>query len=237
MSVHIGAKKGDIAEVVLMPGDPLRAEYIAENYLQDAICYNKVRGMYGFTGTYRGLRVSVQGSGMGIPSISIYAHELINEFGVKRLIRVGSCGSLQKHVRIRDMVFGMAASHDSGINDRRFPSMTYAPTADYSLLENAVSAARAKDYRFHVGNILSTDTFYNDDMELWKQWAAFGVLAVEMEGASIYTLAAKFGVQALTILTVSDHLATGEQTSSEERQKTFTQMMEVALETAVRTAE
>ncbi|HDQ14600.1 MAG TPA: purine-nucleoside phosphorylase [Sediminispirochaeta sp.] len=233
MSIHIGAQAGDVADTVLMPGDPLRAQFIAENYLENAVQYNKVRGMYGFTGTYRGQRVSVQGSGMGIPSISIYAHELINEFGVKKLIRVGSCGSMQKDVHIRDMVFGMAASHDSGINDRRFPAMTYAPTADFELLEKAVAAARSRDYTFHVGNILSTDTFYNDDLELWKQWAAFGVLAVEMEGAALYTLAAKFGVQALTILTVSDHLLSQEQTSSEERQKTFTQMMEVALEAAV----
>jgi len=170
---------------------------------------------------------------MGIPSIGIYAHELINDFGVKRLMRIGSCGSLQKHVKIRDIVFGMAASHDSGINDRRFPDMTYAPTADFTLLETAVNSARSKNYQFHVGNILSTDTFYNDDPDLSKQWAAFGVLAVEMEGAALYTLASKFGVQALTMLTVSDHLVTGEQTTSEEREKTFTQMMEVALETAV----
>ena len=233
MSIHIGAQKGEIAEVVLMPGDPMRAGFIAENYLEGAKKYNDVRGMYGFTGTYRGSRVSVQGSGMGIPSISIYTHELINEFGVKRLMRIGSCGSLRKEVRVRDMVFGMAASHDSGINDRRFPGMTYAPTADFSLLEKAVAEARKKKIPFHVGNILSTDTFYNDDTDLWKQWAAFGVMAVEMEGAALYTLAAKFGVQALTMLTVSDHLVTGELTSSEEREKTFTDMMEVALETAV----
>jgi len=233
MSVHIGANPGDIAEVVLMPGDPLRAQFIAQNYLSNPVQYNKVRGMYGFTGTYKGTPVSVQGSGMGIPSIGIYAHELINDFGVKRLMRIGSCGSLQEHVKIRDIVFGMAASHDSGINDRRFPDMTYAPTADFTLLETAVNAARGKGYQFHVGNILSTDTFYNDDPDLSKQWAAFGVLAVEMEGAALYTLASKFGVQALTMLTVSDHLVTGEQTTSEEREKTFTQMMEVALETAV----
>ncbi|MDZ7794001.1 MAG: purine-nucleoside phosphorylase [Spirochaetia bacterium] len=233
MSVHIGANPGDVAEVVLMPGDPLRAQFIAENYLSNPVQYNKVRGMYGFTGTYKGSPVSVQGSGMGIPSIGIYAHELINDFGVKRLMRIGSCGSLQKHVKIRDIVFGMAASHDSGINDRRFPDMTYAPTADFTLLETAVNSARGKGYQFHVGNILSTDTFYNDDPDLSKQWAAFGVLAVEMEGAALYTLASKFGVQALTMLTVSDHLVTGEQTTSEEREKTFTQMMEVALETAV----
>ncbi len=233
MSVHIGANPGDIAEVVLLPGDPLRAKFIAENYLSNPVQYNQVRGMYGFTGTYKGTPVSVQGSGMGIPSIGIYAHELINDFGVKRLMRIGSCGSLQEHVKIRDIVFGMAASHDSGINDRRFPDMTYAPTADFTLLETAVNSARGKGYQFHVGNILSTDTFYNDDPDLSKQWAAFGVLAVEMEGAALYTLASKFGVQALTMLTVSDHLVTGEQTTSEEREKTFTQMMEVALETAV----
>lgn len=233
MSVHIGAQKGDIADVVLLPGDPLRAQFIAENYLSDPVQYNKVRGMYGYTGTYKGTPVSVQGSGMGIPSISIYAHELINDYGVQRLMRIGSCGSMQKDVKIRDLVFGMASSHDSAINDRRFPDMTYAPIADFGLLEKAVDTARDKGYRFHVGNILSTDLFYNDDQELWKQWAAFGVLAVEMEGAALYTLASKFGVQALTMLTVSDHLVTGEQTTSEEREKTFTQMMEVALETAV----
>ena len=233
MSIHIGAKEGDIADVVLLPRDPLRAQFIAENYLTNPVQYNKVRGMYGFTGTYKGSKVSVQGSGMGIPSISIYTHELINNFGVKRLMRIGSCGSMQEHVKIRDIVFGMASSHDSGINDRRFPDMTYAPIADYTLLETAVNAARKKGYNFHVGNILSTDTFYNDDADLWKQWAAFGVLAVEMEGAALYTLASKFGAQALTMLTVSDHLVTGDQTTSEEREKTFTQMMEVALETAV----
>jgi purine-nucleoside phosphorylase len=233
MSIHIGAQKGEIAEVVLLPGDPLRAQFIAENYLKGVKRYNEVRGMYGFTGTYKGCRVSVQGSGMGIPSISIYTHELIHDFGVQRLIRIGSCGSLREEVKVRDMVFGMAASHDSGINERRFPGMTYAPTADFGLLEKAVAEARKKGTPFHVGNILSTDTFYNDDPELWKQWAAFGVMAVEMEGAALYTLAAKFGVQALTMLTVSDHLVTGELTTSEERQKTFTDMMEIALETAV----
>lgn len=233
MSVHIGAQKGDIADVVLLPGDPLRAQFIAENYLSNPVQYNKVRGMYGYTGSYKGTPVSVQGSGMGIPSISIYAHELINDYGVQRLMRIGSCGSMQKNVKIRDLVFGMASSHDSAINDRRFPDMTYAPIADFGLLEKAVNTARNKGYPFHVGNILSTDLFYNDDQDLWKQWAAFGVLAVEMEGAALYTLASKFGVRALTMLTVSDHLVTGEQTSSEEREKTFTQMMEVALETAI----
>jgi purine-nucleoside phosphorylase len=233
MSIHIGAKKGDIAEAVLMPGDPLRAQYIAENYLENPVLYNEVRGMYGYTGTYQGKRVSVQGSGMGIPSISIYAEELIRDYGVKRLFRVGSCGSLQEDVRIRDMVFGIAASTDSSITTHRFKGMNYAPAADYELLERAVQAARRKGYDYHIGNILSTDTFYDDDPDAWKLWARYGVLAVEMEAAGLYTAAAKYGVQALTILTVSDQLVTGEQTTSEERQKTFTQMMEVALEAAV----
>ncbi len=233
MSIHIGAERGDIAETVLMPGDPLRAKFIAENYLSNAKLYNEVRGMYGYTGTYRGTPVSVQGSGMGVPSISIYTNELINEFGVKRLFRVGSCGSMQKDVAIRDMVFAMTASHDSGINRQRFPDMTYAPVADYGLLESAVGQARKKDLSFHVGNVLSTDTFYNDDPDSWKIWSEFGVLAVEMEAAGLYSLASKYGVQALAILTVSDQLVTGEKTSSEDREKTFTDMMEVALETAV----
>ncbi|MFP4618329.1 MAG: purine-nucleoside phosphorylase [Spirochaetaceae bacterium] len=233
MSIHIAAKKGDIAETILMPGDPLRAKFIAENYLSEPTLYNEVRGMYGYTGRYKGERVSVQGSGMGIPSISIYVNELISEYGVKRLFRVGSCGAMQKKVKIRDMVFAMAASHDSAINRQRFPDMTYAPVGDFGLLRKAVSEAERRNLDFHVGNILSTDTFYNDDPESSKRWSNFGVLAVEMEAAALYTLAAKYGVEALTILTVSDHLVTGEQTSSAEREKTFTDMMEVALETAV----
>jgi purine-nucleoside phosphorylase len=232
MSIHIGANKGDIAEAVLMPGDPLRAKFIAENYLENPRLYNEVRGMYGYTGTYKGKPVSVQGSGMGIPSIMIYAEELVRDYGVKRLFRVGSCGSMQKDVNIRDMVFGIAASTDSSVAQHRFREMNYAPAADYALLEKAVAQARKSGYTHHVGNILSTDTFYDDDPDAWKLWANYGVLAVEMEAAGLYTVAAKYGVQALTILTVSDQLVTGEQTTSEERQKTFTQMMEVALEAA-----
>jgi purine-nucleoside phosphorylase len=216
-----------------MPGDPLRAKFIAENYLENARLYNEVRGMYGYTGTYKGQRVSVQGSGMGIPSIVIYAEELVKDYGVKRLFRVGSCGSMQEHVHIRDMVFGIAASTDSALTTHRFKGMNYAPAADYHLLEKAVQVARSSGYPHHIGNILSTDTFYDDDPEAWKLWARYGVLAVEMEAAGLYSVAAKHGVQALTILTVSDQLVTGEQTTSEERQKTFTQMMEVALEAAV----
>ncbi len=233
MSIHIGAKQGDIAEAVLLPGDPLRAKFIAENYLENPVLYNEVRGMYGYTGTYKGQPVSVQGSGMGIPSISIYAEELIRDYGVKRLLRVGSCGSMQKHVNIRDMVFGIAASSDSSLTTHRFRGMNFAPAADFGLLEKAVQVARQSGYTHHAGNILSTDTFYDDDPDAWKLWAKYGVLAVEMEATGLYTAAAKYGVQALTILTVSDQLVTGEQTTSEERQKTFTQMMEVALETAI----
>lgn len=231
MSVHINAKEGQIAESILLPGDPLRAKFIAENFLQDVICYNEVRGMYGFTGTYKGKKVSVQGTGMGIPSISIYVNELIQSYGVKNLIRVGTCGSFQESVKVRDMVIGMAASTDSNINRVRFNGRDFAPTASFKLLKKAYDIAVEKGIDPKVGNIFSSDNFYNDNPEDWKKWAKFGCLAVEMEAAALYTLAAKYGVDALTILTVSDHLVTGELTTAEERQKTFTSMMEVALET------
>ncbi|MTK11978.1 MAG: purine-nucleoside phosphorylase [Clostridiaceae bacterium] len=231
MSVHINAKEGQIAESILLPGDPLRAKFIAENFLQDVICYNEVRGMYGFTGTYKGKKVSVQGTGMGVPSISIYVNELIQSYGVKNLIRVGTCGSFQESVKVRDMVIGMAASTDSNINKIRFNGRDFAPTASFKLLKKAYDIAVEKGIDPKVGNIFSSDTFYHDDPDAWKHWAKFGCLAVEMEAAGLYTLAAKYGVDALTILTVSDHLVTGELTTAEERQKTFTSMMEVALET------
>ncbi|MBI6872337.1 purine-nucleoside phosphorylase [Clostridium aciditolerans] len=231
MSVHINAKEGQIAESILLPGDPLRAKFIAENFLQDVICYNEVRGMYGFTGTYKGKKVSVQGTGMGLPSISIYVNELIQSYGVKNLIRVGTCGSFQESVKVRDMVIGMAASTDSNINKIRFNGRDFAPTASFKLLKKAYDIAVEKGIDPKVGNIFSSDTFYHDDPDAWKHWAKFGCLAVEMEAAGLYTLAAKYGVDALTILTVSDHLVTGELTTAEERQKTFTSMMEVALET------
>lgn len=231
MSVHINAKEGQIAESILLPGDPLRAKFIAENFLQDVICYNEVRGMYGFTGTYKGKKVSVQGTGMGVPSISIYVNELIQSYGVKNLIRVGTCGSFQESVKVRDMVIGMAASTDSNVNKIRFNGRDFAPTASFKLLKKAYDIAVEKGIDPKVGNIFSSDTFYHDDPDAWKHWAKFGCLAVEMEAAGLYTLAAKYGVDALTILTVSDHLVTGELTTAEERQKTFTSMMEVALDT------
>ncbi len=230
MSVHIAAKKGDIAETVLLPGDPLRAKYIAEKYLENPVQYNNVRGMLGFTGTYNGKKVSVQGTGMGIPSISIYGTELITEFGCKNLIRIGSAGSYQKDVKIRDIVVAMAASTDSNINNLRFPGgANFAPTASYELFAKVTDVAKAKGINFKAGNIMSSDTFYGDDKDAWKHWADFGILCVEMEAAGLYTLGAKYGVNTLAILTISDSLVTGEATTSEEREKTFNDMIEMAL--------
>ncbi len=232
MSIHIGAKEGDIASTVLLPGDPLRAKYIAENFLTDAICYNEVRGMYGYTGTYKGKRISVQGTGMGIPSISIYVNELITNYKAKNVIRIGSCGSMQADIKIRDVILAMSASTDSHINKIRFHGMDYASTANFDLLKKAYDIALEKGISVKVGSVLTTDTFYNDDPNSWKHWANYGVLVVEMETAALYTLAAKFKVNALSILTVSDSLVTKEETTSEERQKTFNQMVEIALELA-----
>jgi len=232
MSIHIEAKEGEIASTVLLPGDPLRAKYIAENFLTDAICYNEVRGMYGYTGTYEGKRVSIQGTGMGVPSISIYLNELISSYKVENLIRIGSCGSMQPNIKIRDVILAMSTSTDSHINKIRFNGMDYAPTANYDLLKRANGIAVEKGISVKVGSVLTTDTFYHDDPNSWKHWANYGVLAVEMETAVLYTLAAKFKVNALSILTVSDSLVTREETTSEERQKTFNQMVEVALELA-----
>jgi purine-nucleoside phosphorylase len=230
MSIHIGAKEGDIASTVLLPGDPLRAKYIAENFLTDTICYNQVRGMYGYTGTYKGKRISVQGTGMGIPSISIYLNELITSYKAKNLIRIGSCGSMQADIKIRDVILAMSASTNSHINKIRFNGMDYAPTADFNLLKKAYDIALEKNISVKIGSVLTSDTFYQDDPNSWKHWANYGILAVEMETAALYTLAAKFKVNALSVLTVSDSLVTREETTSEERQKTFNQMVEVALE-------
>jgi len=232
MSIHIEAKEGEIASTVLLPGDPLRAKYIAENFLIAANCYNEVRGMYGYTGTYKGKRVSIQGTGMGIPSISIYLNELITNYQAKNLIRIGSCGSMQPNIKIRDVILAMSASTDSYINKIRFNGMDYASTANFNLLKKAYDIAMEKGISVKVGSVLTTDSFYHDDPNSWKHWADYGVLAVEMETAALYTLAAKFKVNALSVLTVSDSLVTREETTSEERQKTFNQMVEVALELA-----
>ena len=232
MSVHIGAKQGDIAETILLPGDPLRAKWIAETFLKDAFCFNEIRGMYGFTGSYNGKRVSVMGTGMGVPSISIYAHELINEYKVKNLIRVGSAGSYQKDVKIYDIVLAMAASSNSGVNELRFGGADYAPTANFGLFLKAVEAAKQKNIPIKAGNVFTSDEFYADDFESYKKWSKFGVLCVEMETAGLYTVAAKHNVNALTILTISDSLVTGERTTSQERETTFKGMVEIALELA-----
>lgn len=230
MSIHIGAKLGDIAPSVLLPGDPLRARFIAETFLQDATCFNEVRGMLGFTGSYNGKQVSVMGTGMGVPSHMIYVNELIAEYDVKTLIRVGTCGALQPDLELGDVVLAMSSSTDSQVNRLRFSGMDYAPTASFELLLKAYQTATTLGATVRVGNILTSDTFYHDDPESWKLWAAFGVLVVEMETTGLYTLAAKYGVDALSILTVSDSLVTGAQTTSQEREKTFTQMMDIALD-------
>lgn len=233
MSVHIGAKENEIAESILLPGDPLRAKYIAETFLEDAVCYNEVRGMLGFTGTYKGKRISVQGTGMGVPSIAIYINELMQSYNVQKLIRVGTCGAIQKDVKVRDVILAMSASTDSQMNRMTFGGVDYAPTADFELLKHAYDAGTAKGLKLKVGNVFTADMFYNDNSELEK-WAKYGVLAIEMESAALYTLAAKFGRQALSVLTVSDHILTGEETTSEERQTTFNEMMEIALEAAIK---
>ena len=233
MSVHIEAKQGQIAETILLPGDPLRAKFIAETFLEDVICYNNVRGMLGFTGTYKGKRISVQGTGMGIPSISIYVNELITEYGVKNLMRVGTAGGIQEDVKVRDLVIAMSCHTDSSMNKIRFNGKDFAPTASFDLLKTAYDVATKKGFNPKVGSVLTSDTFYNDDREHWKLWADFGALAIEMETAALYTLAAKYKVNALTLLTISDHLITAEETTAEERQNTFTKMMEVALDTAI----
>ncbi|MBP3041529.1 purine-nucleoside phosphorylase [Bacillaceae bacterium Marseille-Q3522] len=229
MSVHIGAKENEIAETVLLPGDPLRAKYIAETFLEDAYCYNEVRNMFGYTGTYKGKRVSVQGTGMGIPSISIYVNELINSYQVRQLIRVGTCGALQMDVKVRDIILAMSASTDSQMNRITFGGVDYAPTANFELLKKAYDTGIERKLNLKVGNVFSADQFYNDNAELEK-WAKYQILAIEMETSALYTIAAKFNRKALSILTVSDHILTGEETSALERQTTFNDMIEVALE-------
>jgi purine-nucleoside phosphorylase len=232
MSVHIEAKKGEIAETVLLPGDPMRAKWIADTFLKDIKQYNDVRGMLGFTGTYNGKKVSVQGTGMGIPSTLIYCTELITEYGVKNLIRVGSAGSYQKDVKIRDIVLAMSASTNSGLNTIRFNGADYAPTASFKLFQKAIGVAKEKNITVNAGGILSSDEFYADEFDSYKKWADYGVLCVEMETAGLYTVAAKHNVNALSILTISDSLVTKERTTAEEREQTFKEMIEIALELA-----
>ena len=233
MSVHIAAKAGEVAEVILLPGDPLRAKFIAENLLVGSKQYTDVRGILGFTGTYKGKKVSVQGTGMGIPSISIYVNELFSDYGVKRAIRIGTAGSIQKNLNIRDLVIAMTACTDSGANRIRFGGRDFAPAATFSLVKKAYETALERGWQAAVGAVVSTDMFYTEDPDEWKLWAKFGALALEMETSELYTLAAKYGRECLSLLTISDHIITHEVTTSEERQTTFTRMMEIALETAI----
>ena len=230
---HIAATPEDFAKTVLMPGDPLRSKFIAENFLTDAKLINNVRGVQGYTGTYEGCRVTVMASGMGIPSIGIYSYELYNFFGVENIIRIGSTGSINNDVKVRDLVFAMGASTNSNYARQFELPGTFAPIADYSLLKTAIGKADEVGVRYHVGNILSSDTFYDAQDDANERWIKMGVLCIEMETAGLYMNAAKAGKKALGMFTVSDHILTGEALSAEERQNSFTQMMEVALKTAV----
>lgn len=230
---HINAEPGDFADAVIMPGDPLRAKFIAENYLDEARQVNDVRNMLGFTGRYKGQPLSVLGHGMGIPSCSIYCSELVNSFGVKRLFRAGSCGAVSKKVRLRDIIIAMGACTDSKVNRVRFRGHDFAAIADYELLQTAVAQAKQKGLAHHVGNVFSADLFYTPEPEMFELMEKYQVYGVEMEAAGIYGLAAEFGAKALTICTVSDHIVSGERLSAEERQVGFKEMIELILETAI----
>lgn len=234
MSIHIEAKQGEIADFVLLPGDPLRAKHIAETLLTDAVCYNNVRGMLGYTGFYNGKRVSVQGTGMGLPSHMIYASELINDYQVKTLVRIGTCGGLLEEVKLRDVVMAISASTDSSSVGRHFPGMTFAPTASYRLVQLASAHAEKMNIPLKAGNILSSDLFYHfpEEGDAYELWRNYRTLAVEMESAGLYMLASRLGVEALALLTVSDHLLTGEHVTAEERQLNFTSMTKLALSLA-----
>jgi purine-nucleoside phosphorylase len=234
MSVHIGAQPGDIAERVLLPGDPMRAKWIADTFLKDPVCYTQVRGMLGFTGTWRGVPVSVQGSGMGMPSASIYTHELINEYGVKSLLRIGSCGALVEDLNLGDVIAAIGSATDSNMNRFRFDGLVdYAPVADFGLLRTAAEVAERRGVALRVGPILAADAFYTDRPDLYQTLADYGVLAVEMESAAIYTIAARYRARALTVLTVSDHIKRREAMSPADREQGFADMVEIGLDTAI----
>jgi purine-nucleoside phosphorylase len=234
MSIHLEAAPGEIAPTVLLPGDPLRAKFIAETFLENVHCHNKVRGMLGYTGTYNGKPVSVQGTGMGVPSHSIYVNELIRDYQAKQLIRIGTCGSLQEGINVKEVVIAMAACTDSSMNKLLFGGMDYSPIADYGLLKKAMAFAEKNNIATKVGNVLTSDIFYFDDdlKNPYYVWMKYGVLAVEMETAALYTLAARLNVKALSILTVSDNIVTGQHATAEERQTAFTDMVKIALELA-----
>lgn len=229
-TAHIGAKYGEIAEKVIMAGDPLRAKFMAETYLENPVLFNEVRGMYGYTGTYKGKRISIMGHGMGIPSIGIYSFELFNFYGVKTIIRTGSAGAYDPDLHIGDVVIAMGSCTNSNYMSQYNIPGTFAPIADYDMVRRAADKAEELGVKYKVGNILASDTFYNDSPEGWKQWQKMGVLAVEMEAVALYANAARSGNKALVICTISDSLVTGEDTTSEARQKNFTDMMQIALE-------
>ncbi len=230
---HINAEMGDFADVVLMPGDPLRAKYIAETFLENVKQVCDVRSMFGYTGTYKGRLISVMGHGMGIPSCSIYTTELIKDFGVKKIIRVGSCGAVRDDVNLREVIIGIGASTDSKVNRIRFDDHDFAAIADFDMALNAVEAAKNLGVNVRVGNLFSADLFYFPEPAIFHKMAKYGILGVEMEAAGIYGVAAEFGAKALTICTVSDHILRGEQTTSDERQTTFNEMIEIALESVL----
>lgn len=232
MTIHIGAKPGEIAETVLLPGDPYRAKWAAETFLDDVKLVNEVRGMLGFTGTWKGNKVTIQGSGMGMPSLSIYVNELIRDYDAKTLIRIGSCGGMQDQVKVRDLIIAMTSTTLSSPSLGFFKEVNYAPCADWALLRAAVAAAEKRPVGTHVGGIYSSDVFYDERPDLNEQMVRHGILGVEMEAAELYTLAARFNRRALAILTVSDHLGTGEALPSEDRERSFGDMVEIALEAA-----
>jgi len=231
-SLHLEAKVGDIAETVLLPGDPLRAKYVADNFLDEAFCYNNVRGMLGFTGFYKGKRVSIQGSGMGMGSIAIYVNELIKDYNVKNLIRVGTCGTFHEHMKLGQVVLAMSASGDSDANSLYFKGMHYAATADFDLLLKAYQTAKDLKINTLQGSIFSTNSFYDDNPNRWDIWKKQGILGVEMESQILYTLAKRFDTKALSIVTVSDNIITKESSSAKERETSFNDMMRIALELA-----
>jgi purine-nucleoside phosphorylase len=228
-SIHLEAEVGEIAETVLLPGDPLRAKFVAENYLTEVKCYNKVRNMFGFTGLYKGERVSIQGTGMGMGSAGIYIHELINTYKCKNLIRVGTCGSIQENLDLGQVLLVTAACGDSDANTVLFQNQHFAPTASFNLLLNAHEVAKKLNIKVHPGLVFSTNTFYDLVPNRWDVWKAHGVLGIDMETEILYTMAARFGINALSLLTVSDNILTGQASSQEEREKTYNEMMEIAL--------
>ena len=232
MTFHIGAKPGEIAETVLLPGDPYRAKWAAENFLEGAVLVNEVRGMLGFTGSYKGNRVTIQGSGMGMPSLSIYVNELIKDYGAQTLIRIGSCGAMQEKIAVRDVIIAMSATTVSTPSSTIFKELNFAPTANYELLSAAVAAVGSRGVGVHVGGIHSSDTFYDERPDLNAEMVRHGILGVEMEAAELYTLAARYGRRALAVLTVSDHLITGDALPADQRETSFGDMIEIALEAA-----